>query len=279
VIPINLPDFERSRIINMDKKIVFFDIDGTLYLPEIGVPDSAKEAIAMLIDNGHIPIICTGRTRPIIPDNLIQLGFQGVIGGAGTYIEYNGKIIENKLVEDDLARETMTFLEKNKVRYIVEGPECLYYDEKERGEEYNYITSLLKYFGEEKIRTLDSDIAIRMNKMSCTISEETDRNVVMPKLEEKFHPIYHGGVQMFELVPRGINKATGIQGILKHLNMDQKDTYAFGDSSNDIEMLEYVNTGIAMGNSYPEVLERIRHKTKSIKEDGIYYGLKKFNLI
>ncbi len=44
-------------------------------------------------------------------------------------------------------------------------------------------------------------------------------------------------------------------------------------------MLEYVNTGIAMGNSYPEVLERIRHKTKSIKEDGIYHGLKKFNLI
>ena len=47
----------------MNKKIVFFDVDGTLYLPEIGVPDSAKEAIAMLIDNGHIPIICTGRTR------------------------------------------------------------------------------------------------------------------------------------------------------------------------------------------------------------------------
>lgn len=262
----------------MDKKIVFFDVDGTLYLPEIGVPDSAKEAIAMLIDNGHIPIICTGRTRPIIPDNLIQLGFQGIIAGAGTYIEYDGKIIENILVEDDLVKETMTFLQNNKVRYIVEGPECLYYEEKDKGEDYSYITSLFKYFGEDKIKALDSDMVIRMNKISCNLTEETNCDIVIPKLEEKFQPIYHG-VQMFELVPRGINKATGIQRLLKHLNMDQKDTYAFGDSNNDIEMLEYVNTGIAMGNSYPEVLERIKHKTKSIKEDGIYHGLKKFNLI
>ncbi|WP_313131459.1 Cof-type HAD-IIB family hydrolase [Anaerocolumna sp.] len=262
----------------MNKKIVFFDIDGTLYLPDIGVPDSAKEAIGQLLDNGHIPIICTGRTRPIVPDNLIELGFKGIIAGAGTYVEYEGKIIENKVVEDSLVTEIMAFLQENKVRYILEGPECLYYEEKDKGEEYNYIVSLFKYFGEEKIKALDSDMDICINKMSCTLSEESNRDIVMPKLEEKFHPIYHG-IQMFELVPRGINKATGIQRLLEHINMDQKDTYAFGDSSNDIEMLEYVATGIAMGNSYPEVLERIKHKTKSIKEDGIYHGLKKFNLI
>lgn len=263
----------------MGKKIVFFDVDGTLYLPEIGVPDSAKEAIAMLIENGHIPIICTGRTRTIIPDNLIQLGFQGIIAGAGTYIEYEGKIIENQLVDESLVKETMSFLQKNKVKYILEGPEYLYYEEQDKGEEYSYITSLFKFFGEEKLKVLDNNISIRINKMSCTLSEETNRNVVMPILEKHFQPIYHGGMEMFELVPLGINKATGIQKLLKHLDMDQKDTFAFGDSNNDIEMLEYVATGIAMGNSYPEVLERIKHKTKSIKEDGIYFGLKKFNLI
>ena len=41
----------------MNKKIIFFDIDGTLYDPEIGVPKSTKDGINMLRENGHIPII------------------------------------------------------------------------------------------------------------------------------------------------------------------------------------------------------------------------------
>ena len=155
----------------MNKKIVFFDVDGTLYLPEIGVPDSAKEAIAMLIDNGHIPIICTGRTRPIIPDNLIELGFQGIIAGAGTYIEYDGKVIENHVVEEGLVNEIMTFLQKNKVRYILEGPEYLYYEKKDQGEEYSYITSLFKFFGEDVLKAIDPETT---NKIFNSIKKVLD---------------------------------------------------------------------------------------------------------
>jgi hydroxymethylpyrimidine pyrophosphatase-like HAD family hydrolase len=44
-------------------------------------------------------------------------------------------------------------------------------------------------------------------------------------------------------------------------------------------MLNYVKYGIAMGNSSPEVLEIANHKTDTIENDGIYKGLKEFNLI
>ena len=44
-------------------------------------------------------------------------------------------------------------------------------------------------------------------------------------------------------------------------------------------MLDYVEYGIAMGNAYPNVLEKAKYRTKSIDEDGIYYGLKEFGLI
>ena len=81
------------------------------------------------------------------------------------------------------------------------------------------------------------------------------------------------------MVPAGHNKATGIQKLLEHLHMDRKDTYAFGDSNNDLEMLEYVQYGIAMGNAYPDVLKKARYRTDTIQEQGIYKGLKKFGLI
>ena len=91
--------------------------------------------------------------------------------------------------------------------------------------------------------------------------------------------IYHSKIDVIELVPKGYNKAVGIEKMLEYLGIDRKNTYAFGDSNNDIEMLDYVEYGVAMGNAYPEILERAKYSTKSIYEDGIYYGLKEFGLL
>ena len=48
---------------NKDRKIVFFDIDGTLVDgPTHQIPQSAVEAIRKLRENGHLAFINTGRT-------------------------------------------------------------------------------------------------------------------------------------------------------------------------------------------------------------------------
>ena len=72
----------------MSRKIVFFDIDGTLYAPDIGIPKSAIEAIQKLLENKHIPVICTGRSKAMIPKKMIDIGFKGVIAGAGTDVYF-----------------------------------------------------------------------------------------------------------------------------------------------------------------------------------------------
>ena len=43
--------------------------------------------------------------------------------------------------------------------------------------------------------------------------------------------------------------------ILDHTGISREDSYAFGDSANDIDMIKYVKYGVAMGNSVPELLE------------------------
>ena len=43
------------------KKIVFFDADGTILDIRKGVPESAKEAVRRLVENGHDAFLCTGR--------------------------------------------------------------------------------------------------------------------------------------------------------------------------------------------------------------------------
>ena len=61
--------------------------------------------------------------------------------------------------------------------------------------------------------------------------------------------------------------------------MEMENVYAFGDSLNDIEMLQAVGTGVAMGNGLDIVKENADFVTGDVEEDGIYNGLKKLHLI
>ena len=94
----------------MDTKIVFFDIDGTIYSYEKGIPKDTAKAIELLKANGHIPVICTGRTKCMIYPDFINLGFDNIIAGAGTYCETNGEELYYKKLDDAEARRVTVSL-------------------------------------------------------------------------------------------------------------------------------------------------------------------------
>ena len=54
------------------------------------MPESAKVALAKAKEKGHLLFLCSGRCLAIIPKDVMDLGFDGLIGGCGTYIEMNG---------------------------------------------------------------------------------------------------------------------------------------------------------------------------------------------
>ena len=94
----------------------------------------------------------------------------------------------------------------------------------------------------------------------------------------KQYSIIDRGEGFYENVPVGYSKATGIETILKFLDIPMKNAYAIGDSMNDLPMLEAVPNSIAMGGAkslYPYV----SYVTSPIEEDGIANALKHFRLI
>ena len=74
------------------KKIIFLDLDGTLWTFE-KIPSSALKAIELARKNGHKIYINTGRTRCEIPQFLLDMNLDGYCFGAGSEI-----IIDNKQV-------------------------------------------------------------------------------------------------------------------------------------------------------------------------------------
>lgn len=82
-----------------------------------------------------------------------------------------------------------------------------------------------------------------------------------------------------DIIPRGGGKVSGIDAYLEKENIDISETMAFGDGENDIEMLQHVHIGIAMGNANESVKNVADYITEDSDKDGIYHALKHFDLI
>ena len=74
-------------------------------------------------------------------------------------------------------------------------------------------------------------------------------------------------------------KGAAIAKILAHYNLSPSQALAFGDSYNDIEMLQAVGTGIAMGNAADRLKEVADDVCRPVSENGIYHYCIDHNLI
>ena len=119
---------------------------------------------------------------------------------------------------------------------------------------------------------------IQANKFSALANEKTNYPAVEDALSDRFDFMDHGD-GIIEAVPKGTSKATGIAWLCEHLNIAKEDTYALGDSINDLEMLGFVGHSIAMGNASQMAKDAAEYVTTHIHEDGVFNALKHYNLI
>ena len=265
---------------NQEKSIVFFDIDGTIFEMGKGTPDSTRTAIRLLKENGHIPVVCSGRPKATLFPEILDLGFSGIIGGAGAYVEFQGEVLRSVLLKQPLQGGTVRKLEKRECCVVLEGPEYISYrGDGESGKYFRVLERLHREYP-DRVKEMEED-SDRASKMTIFYYEE-ERFPALEKafaLGEHFTLACYERAAFVEMMPKGINKADGIQVLLKHLKLPISCTYAFGDGPNDLEMLQYVQYGTAMGNAEQNVLKAASYRTEGIWEDGVYRALKRYGLI
>ena len=259
------------------KKIAFFDIDGTLWDQKNFIRQSTIEAISDFRKNGGLAFINSGRARGyIVNPSLLGIGFDGLVCGCGTHVELNDEIIYQHLLSKEEVDYTTKIVRDNQFRPIYEGPKHLYLDEEE--------FPIGDGFG-DKIRaeisstllTITGTDYIEANKLSCAI-DTSDPNKCFRQLGHLYTYILHSST-VVEMVPKGHSKATGIGKVCELLNVDIKDTYAFGDSENDLEMLKFAGNSIVMGNGTDRAKAIADHVTTDLYNDGIYNAMKYYSLI
>ena len=94
-------------------KLIFLDVDGTIYSKANMIPESVKQAVTKARENGHKVFLNTGRSFVQIPKSLWAIGFDGMIGSAGAYIRIGDKVLYHEPLEGELVEKVCDyFLEK-----------------------------------------------------------------------------------------------------------------------------------------------------------------------
>lgn len=263
----------------MNKNIVFFDIDGTLLSEKTKlIPDSTREAIKLMRENGHLAFINTGRPMCELTPYIKEIGFDGFICGCGTHIELNGEVLFHKSLGKDLSKKVALDMKEFKLEGLLEGRYDVYWDKPEniQNKSVKRIIEQHKYEGFYTGSTW-YDPNIEYDKLVIFVEEYSDFDGFYEKYKNIFEFIKRDN-NFYELVPLGYSKATGIQYLEEHLNIPHENTYAIGDSTNDLSMLDYAGTSIAMGNSTPSILDKVSYVTDDVDDNGIYNALKHYKM-
>lgn len=259
--------------------VLFFDIDGTLWNYKNEIPDSTRKAIRMARAGGHHCFINTGRSRAFVYNkDLLGIGFDGIVTACGTMIEYNGDVIYRRNIPKDEAIRTVDTVRRYGFLPILEGDKHLYLEIDDFKNDM-YGEKVITEMG-DKLRGIDECYGEwEIQKLSCaTKMPVEERDKCFDELSDLYDYIIHSDT-VVEMVPKGYNKGTAIEKVCELLSEDVKNTFSFGDSINDKEMLITAGVGVAMGDTYHDLSEYADYITTPMEQDGIYNALKHFELI
>ena len=84
---------------------------------------------------------------------------------------------------------------------------------------------------------------------------------------------------LYLLKPAGMTSFDLVNYVRRRLGVKKADCFAFGDSRNDMTMLEHAGCSIAMGNATDDVKAACTWVTDRPENDGIEKAMKHFGLI
>ena len=264
----------------MDIKIIATDMDGTLLDPQGQLDLPRLEKILDQLDQRGIRfVIATGnevhRMRQLLK-YLVERVVLVVANGARIF--ENDELLQAQTWDDAMVDRALDHFKGRECQdqFVVTGMNGGFV------KEGTVFTELDKFMTPEMIEKLyqrmnfvnefDSNLFGGVLKMSMVVGEERSDSVL-----QEINDLFDGHVRAvssgygcIDILQDGIHKAWGLEELLKRWNLKPEQIMAFGDSENDIEMLELAGISYAMENA-EEAVKRVATKVAPPNsQSGVY---------
>lgn len=247
----------------MEMRALFLDIDGTLLAPDGVLNTVTKEAVSQLRNQGVKVFLATGRPYEGTVALHKELGLMTpmiCLNGAGVYspssiIPAASRSIK---INHDAVRKFANAQTDNVLIHTTKGLYCRKMDDEIREwEEASGISPL-------GIGPIDQPPQEPVLKYSFRLGLRDPRLSRSYSFGNKVIEWNNG----FEIVAPYVSKWAMIRSVLHAYGIRRSETVAIGDGPNDLEMLRFAGTGVAMGNADEKIKAAADTVTLSNAEDG-----------
>lgn len=261
-------------------KLIAADLDDTLLNDELQVSPRNRESFILAREKGVIVTIATGRMfRSALPIAL-DLGIKGpIITYQGALVKgvTDGKIYAHQPVPFELAGEVLDEGYKAGIHMNIYLDDNLYVDTVTEEAQF--------YVNQAKVDVFPVGNLIRFLDKEPTkilfMGEPSRLDFLRKELKEKFGEalyITKSKPYYLEFMHPKATKMHGLAALAEGLGIFPEEIITFGDSYNDIEMLEYAGLGVAMGNSPQDIKNKANLVTESNNNDGVAQIIEKIVL-
>ncbi|EUJ33823.1 haloacid dehalogenase [Listeria floridensis FSL S10-1187] len=264
-------------------KLVAIDIDGTLLNDHHEVTPKVNEAIQKAKQMGVKVVLCTGRPLVGVEQYLSELKLRE----EGDYvISFNGALVQDTHSKEVVSHLTLTQGDLVEIAEAADraslhmhffDEKTLYTPNRNIGK-YTvveaYLTNSPLVF--EEIQNIPFDFKVSKAMM---IDEQDILEAGIKKLPSDFYDKYHlvrSAPFYLEILNRDASKGNAVHQLADLLHIDQSEVMCIGDHENDVTMLEYAGTAVAMGNAIQKLKDIADFVTETNNNDGVAAAFEKF---
>ena len=267
----------------MTIKLIATDMDGTLLDPkgQVDLPRLEK-ILDQLEERGIRFVIATGNEIHRVKQLLGHLTERIVLIVAnGARIFEGNQLLQAQTWDDDMVNRALEFFKDRECQdqfvvtsmnggFVKEGTVFTQLE--------NFMTpEMIELFYQRMnfVKELESHLFGGVLKMSLVVGEERSDSVL-----EEINQLFNGHVQAvssgygcIDILQSGIHKAWGLQELLKRWDIKAEEIMAFGDSENDVEMLQLAGIAYAMENADDKAKAVATNFAPSNSQAGVYHVL------
>lgn len=264
-------------------KAICLDLDGTLLNKESKISEANKESLRKQIKKKKKIFLVTGRPYCYAKYQAREIDEEvKVISFNGACYEMKNEIVEYE-IDSNSIQAIINIVEKYHAHAFFKAKENIYtheaYDQRFVYDAYLKLNTfpLCQSYNELTFDDLRRKVKHILKVLIYDFNIE-NLNKIRSELNQFNLSVTSSNSVSVDIMNIQADKGKAIKEVMKESNISLDDVIAFGDSENDLPMVEVCGKFIAMGNATEDLKKKAYDVTKSNDEDGISWYLENMSM-